>query len=95
MGGLPMKACKDCQALWPFGLALALAALVTFPAWATFDLMALTPSARVAGTLLVFCTSATGLMLYVRWCIKRNCSLRRAITAQQQQRRSALVATPR
>ena len=90
-----MKACKDCQALWPFALALALATLVTFPAWATFDLMALTPSARVTGTLLVFCTSATGLMLYVRWCIKRNCSLRLAITAQPQQRRSAWVDAPR
>lgn len=61
-----MSTCEDCQMYWPFGLALVLAMLVTFPDWATFGPMAATPSARIAGTVLVFCTSATGLILYVR-----------------------------
>ncbi|MGB5733490.1 MAG: hypothetical protein WBM40_03490 [Thiohalocapsa sp.] len=78
-----MRTCKACRAAWPFAFALALAAIVSFPAWATFDLMALEPASRVAGTALVFFISATGLMLYVHWCIKRNCSLRRAMAAQR------------
>lgn len=88
-----MRTCTACRAAWPFVLALALAAVMSFPAWATFDLMSLEPSARVAGTALVFFTSATGLMLYVRWCIMRNCSLRRAVAAQR--RRSCLGSAAR
>ncbi|NBC14037.1 MAG: hypothetical protein GVY09_11965 [Gammaproteobacteria bacterium] len=78
-----MNRCKDCRALWPFGFALALAALVSFPAWATFNLMALSATAQLAGTALVFAVAATGLILYVRWCIRRNCSLRRALSRQR------------
>ena len=69
-----MKKCKDCRALWPFGFALILAMLVSFPAWATFNLMDLHAGMQLAGTALVFCAAATGLILYVRWCIKRNCA---------------------
>ena len=83
-----MKTCKSCRAAWPFGFALALAAIITFPAWATLDLMAFEPSARVAGTTLIFCVTATGLILYVRWCITRNCSLRRAVARQEQDHRA-------
>lgn len=78
-----MNPCKDCRTLWPFGFALALAALVSFPAWATFNLMALSTKAQVAGTAVVFCAAATGLVLYVRWCLKRNCALRRALDQQR------------
>jgi hypothetical protein len=78
-----MNHCKDCRALWPFGFALALAAILAFPAWATFNLMALDVAAQIAGSALVFCVSAVGLMLYVRWCIRRNCALRRMLTEQR------------
>ncbi len=88
-----MTHCKSCRALWPFAFALALAAIVSFPAWATFNLMALTSTAQLVGTALVFGASATSLMLYVRWCIQRNCALRRAMTASG--RRSVLVTQPR
>lgn len=86
-----MNDCKDCRTFWPFGFALALAALVSFPAWATFDLMALSATAQAAGTALVFCAAATGLVLYVRWCLRRNCALRRALDQQ----RARLVAATR
>jgi hypothetical protein len=78
-----MNHCKDCRALWPFGFALALAALVSFPAWATFNLMALSSTAQLAGSAMVFTATATGLILYVRWCIRRNCALRRALSQQR------------
>ncbi|MBK1631634.1 hypothetical protein CKO31_12945 [Thiohalocapsa halophila] len=78
-----MNHCKDCRALWPFGFALALAMLVSFPAWATFNLMALSATMQIAGTALVFAISAGGLMLYVRWCMRRNCALRRALGQQR------------
>jgi hypothetical protein len=71
--------------------ALSLALLVAFPAWATLDLMAVDTTGRITGTALVFCAAATSLILYVRWCIRRNCSLRRAV----QQRRNALVTLDR
>jgi hypothetical protein len=71
--------------------AVALALLVAFPAWATLDLMAVDTVGRITGTALVFCATATGLILYVRWCIRRNCSLRRAV----RERRNALVTLER
>ncbi|WP_295884021.1 hypothetical protein [uncultured Thiohalocapsa sp.] len=98
-----MNHCKDCRALWPFGFALALAVILAFPAWATFNLMALDVTTQIAGTALVFVVSAVGLMLYVRWCIRRNCALRRMLTEQRSQsparqasgQRGSLVAAPR
>lgn len=78
-----MQDCKTCRALWPFGLALVLSLLVSFPAWATFSLMDVTPPAQVAGTALFFAVIATGLLLYVRWCIRRDCALRRAVAARR------------
>jgi hypothetical protein len=90
-----MKYCKDCRALWPFGFALALALILAFPAWATFNLMALDISIQIAGTALVFCVSATGLMLYVRWCIRRNCALRRMLTEQHARYSATQVARQR
>lgn len=85
------RPCKDCQSLWPFAFALALAALVSFPAWATFDLMALSATAQIGGTSLVFCVTAAGMILYVRWCMRRNCALRRALGQQ----RTRLATVPR
>jgi len=84
-----MNNCKDCRALWPFGFALLLAMLVSFPAWATLNLMDLHAGTQLAGAALVFCAVATGLLLYVRWCIKRNCVSRRAATAPRQGRELA------
>jgi hypothetical protein len=82
-----MTRCKDCGARWPFAFALALAALVSFPAWATLNLILADPVLQLAGTALVFCIAGTGFVLYVRWCIRRNCTLRRAA--------QAFVAAPR
>jgi hypothetical protein len=86
-----MNNCKDCRALWPMAFAVALALLVAFPAWATLDLMAVDTAGRITGTALVFCATAAGLILYVRWCIRRNCSLQRAV----RERRNALVTLER
>jgi hypothetical protein len=86
-----MSNCKDCRALWPTAFAVVLAMLVSFPAWATLDLMAVDGSVRLAGTALAFCATATALVLYVRWCIRRNCALRRAMGGRHQ----ALVSAPR
>ncbi len=88
-----MNRCKHCRALWPFGFALVLAMLVSFPAWATLNLMEMDTGTQLTGAALVFCAAATGLTLYVRWCIKRNCVLRRAAAASR--RRNMLVAAPR
>ena len=85
-----MMPCKDCRALWPFAFALALAALVTFPAWATLNLMDTGPATQLVGTALVFCITGAAFVLYVRWCIKRDCALKAAAA-----RRGGLVAAER
>jgi hypothetical protein len=89
--GHHMNNCKDCRAIWPFAFALSLAALVSFPAWATLSLMFAEPAAQLTATVGVFCLTGTAFVLYARWCIRRNCSLRRAMG----QRRAPLVAAPR
>jgi hypothetical protein len=86
-----MRNCKDCRAVWPFAFALMLAALTTFPAWATLNLMFVDLPTQIAGSALVFSLAGTGFVLYVRWCIRRNCALRRAMT----ERRGRLVSAPR
>ena len=40
---------KNCRVLWPFGLAIVLATLVSFPAWATLNLMELDTDAQFGG----------------------------------------------
>lgn len=76
-----MSRCQNCRARWPFVFALSLAAFITFPAGAMLSTLDLTPVAHAAFTALVFVTAGTGLSVYVRWCIKRNCTVRRLLTS--------------
>jgi hypothetical protein len=55
--------------------------LITFPAWVTLSTLDLAPLARGALAVLVFVTAGSGLTLYVRWCIKRNCAMRQMLSA--------------
>jgi hypothetical protein len=71
-----MKRCTGCRAAWPFVFALALSALLSFPAWATLELATGDPTTQILGTVLFFFVSATALILYVRWCIRHNCAQR-------------------
>jgi hypothetical protein len=71
-----MIRCPRCRVLWPFAFAIALSALLSFPAWATLELATGDPAAQALGTALFFCVSATTLVLYVRWCMRHNCAQR-------------------
>jgi quinol-cytochrome oxidoreductase complex cytochrome b subunit len=59
--------------VWPFAFAIFLATLVSFPAWATLDLIAADAAVKTLGTGAFFVCAATALVLYVRWCLHRDC----------------------